>query len=103
MREKILNALFHHRVNEAEDRIFRTRLTILSWAYLSTALCFIQCVALVWIFGEIQDDAIGFIPFMFLHLLLLFLLIPQGVAFMSSIRRRNYKAFERLKFIIDGD
>lgn len=72
---KIVKALFHQGLNEADDRIFRTRLTILSWAYLSTALCFIQCVALVWFFGEIQDDSMAFLPFMFLHLLLLYLLI----------------------------
>ncbi|MBD3629339.1 response regulator [Cyclobacterium sp.] len=72
---KIVNALFHQGLKEADDRIFRTRLTILSWAYLSTALCFIQCVIFVWVFGEIQDGSISFIPFMFLHLLLLYLLI----------------------------
>ncbi|NHE56061.1 response regulator [Cyclobacterium plantarum] len=72
---KLVNALFHQRLKEADDRIFRTRLTILSWAYLSTALCFIQCVTFVWVFGEIQDGSISFIPFMFLHLLLLYFLI----------------------------
>ncbi|SHN30784.1 Signal transduction histidine kinase [Cyclobacterium lianum] len=72
---KVVNALFNKRLKETDDRIFKTRLTIMSWAYLSTVFCFIQCVALVWAFGEIQDDSFRFIPFLFLHLLFLYFLI----------------------------
>ncbi|WP_205603588.1 response regulator [Cyclobacterium sp. SYSU L10401] len=67
--------MFLKGANEADDPIYRTRITILSWAYLSTALCFIQCVILVGIFGEIQANSLAFIPFMLLHLVLFFLLI----------------------------
>ncbi|MDN3686376.1 response regulator [Cyclobacterium jeungdonense] len=75
MRNRILNVLFLKRLDEADDPIYRTRLTILSWAYLSTALCFIQCVALVWVFGEIQADSMVFVPFMLVHFALFYLLI----------------------------
>lgn len=75
MRNRIINTLFLHRLSEANDPIYQTRLTILSWAFLSTALCFIQTVLIVWVFGEVQERTLAFVPFLFLHVALFFLVI----------------------------
>ncbi|WP_162343786.1 response regulator [Cyclobacterium salsum] len=75
MRNRIFNTLFLQKLSEADDPIYRTRLTILSWAYLSTALCFVHCMILVGIFGEIQANSLAFIPFMVLHVALFYLLV----------------------------
>ncbi len=71
----ILNSLFLHGLDEARDPVYRTRLTILSWSYLSTALCFVQCVILVSLFGELQDNSIVFVPIMVIHILLYLILV----------------------------
>ncbi|WP_114750173.1 response regulator [Pleomorphovibrio marinus] len=75
MREKILDSLFLRNLDESEDPIRRTRLTILSWSYLSTALCYIQCIVLVLLFGELQENSYLFLPILILHIGLYFLLI----------------------------
>jgi signal transduction histidine kinase/DNA-binding response OmpR family regulator len=78
MREKILNSLFLHGLNEAKDPVYQTRLTILSWGYLSTALCYIQCVLMVGLIGDLQENtSIAYLPFLFLDLFFYYLLIRR--------------------------
>lgn len=75
MRERILNSLFLYKLNTSKDPIYLTRLTILSWGYVSTMLCYIQCVMLVWLFGDLQAYTFLFLPLFLLHVGLYFLLI----------------------------
>ncbi len=77
MWDRILNSLFLKGLDEAKDPVYRTRLTILSWAYLSTALCFVQCVVLIFILGELQDQTLAFVPIMLIHVLLYIALITK--------------------------
>ena len=72
---RLRKQLFLQGLSEADDPVYRTRMTILSWAYLSAALCFIQCVFLAGFFGEIQDYSLVFLPFFLLHFLLFYLLM----------------------------
>lgn len=75
MREKILKSLFLYNLSKSKDPIYRTRLTILSWGYVSTVLCYIQCVMLVWTFGDLQAYTFLILPLLLLHVGLYFLLI----------------------------
>ena len=75
MWERILNSLFLFNLSKSKDPIFRTRLTVLSWGYISTAICYVQCVVLVWLFGELQANSYLFLPFFLLHIGLYLLLI----------------------------
>lgn len=84
MWEKILNSLFLYNQSKSKDPIYRTRLTILSWGYVSTAICYIQCVVLVWLFGDLQANSFLFLPFLLLHIGLYLLLVYKEWLFLLA-------------------
>nr|MBI1229690.1 response regulator [Cytophagales bacterium] len=75
MWKKILDSLFLVNLSKSNDPVYRTRLTILSWGYLSTALCYVQCVLVASLFGELQDFTFFLLPVLLFHIGLYMLLI----------------------------
>ncbi|MEX2514470.1 MAG: response regulator [Cyclobacteriaceae bacterium] len=71
---KLSQILFLRKLDFEHDPIAQTRLTILAWGFLLSAVCYVHCVVLVALVGEFQENTYLFLPFLLLHVVLFLLL-----------------------------
>ncbi|MBB5287634.1 signal transduction histidine kinase/CheY-like chemotaxis protein [Rhabdobacter roseus] len=75
---KAYQILFLQRLDDTHDPINQARITILSWGYLMNVVCFIHCVVLIAVVGEIQESIYPALVFVFFNAALLVLLIYKN-------------------------